>query len=305
MKTTVQQLRYLLKVDETHLIVAAAKELGISQAALSAAIAKVEDEFGFKIFTRGKKGAFPTPEGKEFLAQASVVVNDMDDLERFVVRDDVEKTRFAVSMQLTGFAYYALMKLANNLDMRKYELSSKESMLRELFDEVCSGASDMGIVILTKRDELMLDTLNVNDCLEMHELFEATPFAYLDQAHPLAKKRILTQEDLYSYPYFPIEQCIYLHRKQREQDRKAAMTISSGSQETRSDYAFDLVESIKDVNGYTVWPLLVPRIQSSSKAVTIAIGDADPVKIGYLIKKGRELRDFEKTYISYLLEYMQ
>ena len=65
-----QHLHYLLVINAHHSISSAARELYISQTALSAVLGRVEEELGFPIFTRSRSGVFPTEDGKEVLSIA-------------------------------------------------------------------------------------------------------------------------------------------------------------------------------------------------------------------------------------------
>ena len=85
---TLQQIRYILAIAESRSVSLAAKRLFISQPSLSAALKEVEDEFGIRIFNRGREFSI-TREGKEFLIYARQVMDQMNLLEnRFSSRKD-------------------------------------------------------------------------------------------------------------------------------------------------------------------------------------------------------------------------
>ncbi len=66
----VEHLYYLLVIDAHHSISAAAKELYLSQTALSSIVSRLEEELGFAVFQRSREGVIPTARGKEALAVA-------------------------------------------------------------------------------------------------------------------------------------------------------------------------------------------------------------------------------------------
>lgn len=62
-----QHIRYIQLIAEHRNISAAARDLGMTQPALTKIISRVEDIVGAKLFDRGPRGAVPTPFGELFL----------------------------------------------------------------------------------------------------------------------------------------------------------------------------------------------------------------------------------------------
>lgn len=67
---TLQQMQYLIEVYRTGSISGAAKNLFLAQSSLSASVSSVENELGFPIFVRTKKGMIPTVQGSHVIAHA-------------------------------------------------------------------------------------------------------------------------------------------------------------------------------------------------------------------------------------------
>ena len=67
---TFQQLQYLLAVNRNGSFSLAAKEMFISQSAVSSAVAALEQELGCRIFIRSTQGLSLTPEGQQVLGYA-------------------------------------------------------------------------------------------------------------------------------------------------------------------------------------------------------------------------------------------
>ena len=78
---TLQQLRYVVTVAEKGTLSDAAKELFISQPALTKAIRELEDEMNISIFNRTNKGVIVSHEGDRFLGYARQVLEQTDLLE--------------------------------------------------------------------------------------------------------------------------------------------------------------------------------------------------------------------------------
>ena len=79
---TLLQMSYILEVDRCGSMNRAARNLFLSQSALSAAIAEVERELGVTIFLRTNRGVTLTEEGRELTAQIAPLVERSRKLER-------------------------------------------------------------------------------------------------------------------------------------------------------------------------------------------------------------------------------
>ena len=111
---TLQQIRYILAIAECRSVSTAAKRLFISQPSLSAALKEVEDEFGIRIFNRGREFSI-TRDGEEFLIYARQIMDQMNIPEnRFSSKKDAREL-CSVSAQHCIFALKAFAKLVKRL----------------------------------------------------------------------------------------------------------------------------------------------------------------------------------------------
>ena len=74
------KLRYVLAVDRAGAISAAARDLHITQSAVTKAVADIEAELGFAIFERRARGVVATVAGRGFIDRAARILSDMDQL---------------------------------------------------------------------------------------------------------------------------------------------------------------------------------------------------------------------------------
>ena len=65
----------------------AAEDLGISQSALSRSIQALERQFAIRLFDRDRAGVSLTPQGRQVVERAGVLLADADDMEHQLVRD--------------------------------------------------------------------------------------------------------------------------------------------------------------------------------------------------------------------------
>ena len=74
---TIQQLEYILAVDQFRHFAKAAEYCRVTQPTLSAMIQKLEDELGVKLFDRSMTPVCPTAIGKKVLEQARKILSEV------------------------------------------------------------------------------------------------------------------------------------------------------------------------------------------------------------------------------------
>ena len=77
----IQNLRYLVQIEQIGSINRAAQSLYVSQSTLSRILKEVEAQTGITIFRRTNKGVIPTNDGALFLAKVKKVLADMEELD--------------------------------------------------------------------------------------------------------------------------------------------------------------------------------------------------------------------------------
>lgn len=84
---TLQQLQYIVAVNQTRHFVKAAQSCGVSQPTLSAMIQKLENELDVKIFDREKSPIEPTEIGAKIIAQSETALNDVRRIKEVVLSE--------------------------------------------------------------------------------------------------------------------------------------------------------------------------------------------------------------------------
>lgn len=74
----IHQLQYVVAVAKHKHFTHAAEELNVGQSSLSQQIAKLETEFGIKIFDRSSRTVSPTPAGTEFIEYAREILTKIE-----------------------------------------------------------------------------------------------------------------------------------------------------------------------------------------------------------------------------------
>ena len=143
---TARQLHAVLAVAEYHSFIAAAAFLKTSQPALTRTIMRVEDVLGVRLFDRSTRRVAITAAGKEFVAVAERILNDL--------RISVRSMREVGEEQRGQIIISSIMSVANGLIplvAAKYRASRPgiEIILREgvhgaVLEDIRSGTADLG-----------------------------------------------------------------------------------------------------------------------------------------------------------------
>lgn len=203
---TLQQLKYVVCVAELGNITIAAERLYISQPSLTNAIKNLEEELGISIFNRNNKGVTLTDQGNVFLSYARQMLDHLDLIETKFMNKKEIKPYFSVSTQHYSFAVNAFIDVINKYDAKSYNFTLRETQTYEIITDIKDMVSEVGILYLSSKNEEVLTKLLKENDIEFELLFTAKPHVFINDGHPLAKKKAISLEDLDEYPYLSFEQ---------------------------------------------------------------------------------------------------
>lgn len=192
-----RQLQAVLAVAEQRSFVAAAALLRLSQPALTRMIQRVEDVLGVALFERSTRRVALTGAGREFVAVAERVLNDLRIAGRSL-RELAEEQRGQVILAcIMSVAAGPLPPLLAQWRATRpgVELHLREGVHGDVLEAVRSGVADLGITYLESLPE----------GLAAEPLGEAVFRAVLPRGHPLAALpsiplAALAEEPLISFP---------------------------------------------------------------------------------------------------------
>ena len=186
-----KQIDYILELAQTLNFNKAAKNLFISQPTLTYQIKSVEDEIGFKIFERSGRGAVLSAAGVQFCAQLRKIRMDLDNA---IGQGKNISERYSESITICMPCRSALVFLPEVL-MKFY--AAKPSVLVEpqfVPDEMTRLDGFMGgrIDIMFALEE----EVNRNIDITVYPLYECHVFVMVKKNDPLARKELVTADDL-------------------------------------------------------------------------------------------------------------
>jgi DNA-binding transcriptional LysR family regulator len=189
---TSRQLQTVLALAEYGSFIAAASLLKTSQPAVTRTVKHVEDVLGIKLFDRSTRSVQITAAGKEFVAVAARIQNDLKITLRSMRELSDQRRGQIIISSIMSVANGKLPGLvsAYRLDHPGIELHVRDGVHGTVIEDVRSGAADFGITYL---DDLPDPFLSVKVGREAFTVV-------LPKDHELARKKTLSLSDLKDAP---------------------------------------------------------------------------------------------------------
>jgi len=185
---TLTQLEYLVALDQYRHFGKAAKSCHVSQPTLSMQLQKLESDLGVVLFDRTFQPLLPTAEGEPLIAQARVVLSEARRLTTLSHEDQKElkgELRLAV---IPTIAPYLIPLFIEHFARTypKLNLFIDELQTDQILTSLEQEKTDVGLLATPLKAE----------GLEEEKLFLEPFLLYAPQNHPLAKKKLVTEDDL-------------------------------------------------------------------------------------------------------------
>ena len=189
---TLTQLRYLLALDAQRSFRAAADACHVSQPALSAQIARLEELLGTPLFDRSRKPIVPTEAGARIIPQARAIVQETDRLADLARTDaNVIAGRYRLGV-IPTLASTVLPRVLPTFcrEFPDVELIIEEHPTQILLERLAQDLLDGGIAA----------TPLAAPGIQEQVLFREPFYAYLPAGHALLKRSRVRQSDLRDLP---------------------------------------------------------------------------------------------------------
>ncbi|PZQ51629.1 MAG: LysR family transcriptional regulator [Rhodovulum sulfidophilum] len=149
MDITLRQLRYMIALAEEGGFGRAAASVNVSQPALSVQIRELEAALGVELFERRPRAVVPTPAGREALAHARRIMEEMGELRRIARwRSGLGgRLRLGIIPTVAPYLLPAALPLLRGRDLA-LDLGVREGQTQTLLDELRRGALDAAVVAL-------------------------------------------------------------------------------------------------------------------------------------------------------------
>lgn len=183
-----QQLEYIIAVDECRHFVRAAEKCCVTQSTLSIMIHKIEDELGVKIFDRAKQPVTTTKEGMEIIKRARRIRSEVNSMNAFAseIKGEISGTMHLGI--IPTLAPYLLPGFIKSLVKKhpKLIVYIKELITDDIISKLNNGEIDVGIVA---------GPLN-NPAIKETALFYEEFFVYASKDEKLPARKYLLPQHL-------------------------------------------------------------------------------------------------------------
>ncbi len=192
-----RQLQLLRAVIRCETTVGAARELGLSQPAVSNAIKHLEDQLGFPLFERINNRLFPTQEART-LYQDSEPIFSMHAALEARVQDLRENKAGQIRIIATPPLGYGAIPIALQRFLAKrpkVRVAFDVRRLEDVTENVETGVSELGFVL----------GIGDHPALLTEPVHEGRMVCVVAAGHPLASRRVVTPADLAGQPFIALE----------------------------------------------------------------------------------------------------
>lgn len=185
---TIQQLEYILAVDQFRHFARAAEYCRVTQPTLSAMIQKLEDELGVKLFDRTLQPVCPTAIGEKVINQARIILAQAAQVKEIISEEKQTLTGVFRLGVLPTIAPYLLPRFFPQL-MEKYselDIRVTEMKTQDIQQALHSGDIDAGIIANKLEDSFLRE----------ETLFYEQFYGYVSKKEPLFKHEVIRTSDI-------------------------------------------------------------------------------------------------------------
>jgi len=277
---TLQQMEYVVALDEHRHFVRAAQACGVSQSTLSTLLRKLEEELDTIIFDRNAHPLKPTQAGEKIISQARVVLYNTRQLREMTLSEREicsGETRIAIIPTVSPYIVPKLFKRLGEdnplIVPRVFEMQTSE-----ILNRLSRAELDMAI---------MATPLNKDNILEIPLYYEKL-VAYVSPDEDLAAKREISSHNLPSKHLWVLKDGNCL----RNQVFNLCGRVSGFNAVFEAGSIDTLVKIVDENGGYTVIPELHVNLLCEHQRINVRpLVDPEPVREISLVIRNDYVRE--------------
>ncbi|NDV97061.1 hydrogen peroxide-inducible genes activator [Dysgonomonas sp. 521] len=281
----IQQLEYIIAVDNHRHFAKAAEASFVTQPTLSMMIQKLEDELGVKIFDRSQLPVQPTVIGVQIINQARVIVSQVKQIKEIIQEEKgIVQGVFKLGI-IPTIAPYLLPKLMKIHDENGFDivLVIEETTTGQLIEKLLNGALDGAI----------LATPLKNDKIAEHPIYYERFYAYVSPRETsLYAKKELEEDDLNINRLWLLEevhcfrgQILRICNMRKRKSSHSLFSYEAGSINT-------LINIVDNNSGLTIIPeMAIEELNEQQKKNVRPLKGISPVREISLVTRREFLRE--------------
>lgn len=281
----IQQLEYIIAVDNHRHFAKAAEASFVTQPTLSMMIQKLEDELGVKIFDRSQLPVQPTPIGIQIINQARVIVSQVKQIKEIIQEEKgIVQGVFKLAI-IPTIAPYLLPKLMHRHDENGYDIALiiEEMTTGQIIEKLLNGTLDGAI----------LATPLKNDKIKEYPIYYEKFYAYVSPRETsLYVKKELEEDDLNINRLWLLEdvhcfrsQILKICNMRRRKNSHSLFSYEAGSIDT-------LINIVDRNSGLTIIPEMALESLNEQQMKNVRpLKDITPVREISLVTRRNYLRE--------------
>jgi DNA-binding transcriptional LysR family regulator len=288
----IRQLTYFTEVAKERSFTIAARNLHISQPALSKMVKNLEEELGVLLFDRSEKYLFLTDAGEQLYEHAQKLLSDFESLSESI-RDteQLKKGHIKVGIPpVIGTSYFPKLIAGFRQLYPGVTLSILEEGAMNISNQVKDGSIDAGVIILPV-DENKFDYIPIvadENILIVH------------RSHRLASRDYVHYEDLRDENFVLLNETFKLHHHIIASCRQSGFEPNVTLKSSQWDFVAELVSMNQ---GISILPRPILDKFNSGMILQIPINHPSVKwEIAIILKKGRYTSFALRRFIEYVKE---
>jgi LysR family hydrogen peroxide-inducible transcriptional activator len=251
---TIQQLKYIVALDEERHFARAAEVCMVTQPGLTIQLKNLEEEIGIKIFDRNKVPLTPTILGTEIINKARKILREADEIRDFVVNEKnllEGELKLGIISTLSPYLIPLFIKAMKEA-APKVHFIIKEGYTGHLMRDLEIGAIDAAIMA----------TPTGNPNLIEHVIFKEPFVAYLNDSHPMAK------EDFYELQPGDKTELLLLHHEYCYNAQLLDICGLKSSDKIKEQFTYDInsIETLKNLVRAHLGFAIIPQLSILNEA---------------------------------------
>lgn len=182
------QFSYLVAISECGSIIDASRKLFVSQPSVSAAVRELEEELGFEILIRSRRGVEFTPMGEKVLESARTIIKEQERIQSLS-----QKKAICGNISVGGSSFFFDSVILNTIIKLRERypdliITARENDTANLFPMVQNGRLSIGVVLCCHVDKKAYEERIKRYGLNSVEILEDEMVFLTRNNHPLALK---------------------------------------------------------------------------------------------------------------------